>query len=290
MTFTKSGILLTFSLLVLVGYISYNEYRTIDLQKSLTDIKTQQKNTVDKLDVLKASSTNVSASLTNLYATLSTVSSLADKIGSISNTVNTLDKLSKTDDQLLKKYSQVYFLNDNYVPSSLTNVPTDYLTNPQSIEQVHTSMLPFMINMINDGRANNIHLLVGSSYRSFATQSTLKAGYKVTYGAGTANKFSAEQGFSEHQLGTAVDFTTDTMRNIDSGFDKTNESIWLQNNAYRYGFVLSYPKGNKYYMYESWHWRFVGVKLATYLHNENLHFYDMDQRDIDKYLISIFDN
>jgi LAS superfamily LD-carboxypeptidase LdcB len=61
------------------------------------------------------------------------------------------------------------------------------------------------------------------------------------------------------------------------------------NNAYRFGFVLSYPKGNAYYIYEPWHFRFVGVKLATYLHDRGLHFYDIDQKEIDQYLVSIFD-
>jgi LAS superfamily LD-carboxypeptidase LdcB len=63
----------------------------------------------------------------------------------------------------------------------------------------------------------------------------------------------------------------------------------MQNHAYIYGFVLSYPKNNGYYVYEPWHWRFVGVKLATDLHNQGKNFYDMDQRTIDTYLLNIFD-
>ena len=72
-------------------------------------------------------------------------------------------------------------------------------------------------------------------------------------------------------------------------FETTTEYAWLQNNAYKYGFTLSYPENNEYYVYEPWHWRFVGTELAQKLHDDNLYFYDMDQRTIDEYLISIFD-
>jgi len=55
-------------------------------------------------------------------------------------------------------------------------------------------------------------------------------------------------------------------------FNKTKAYQWLLNNAYKYGFILSYPENNEYYIYEPWHWRFVGIKLATKLHNENKFF------------------
>lgn len=56
-----------------------------------------------------------------------------------------------------------------------------------------------------------------------------------------------------------------------------------------YGFTLSYPKGNAYYQYEPWHWRYVGRTLATYLFEEDKHLYDLSEREIDAYLITIFD-
>ena len=110
----------------------------------------------------------------------------------------------------------------------------------------------------------------------------------MTFGSG-ANKFSAEQGYSEHQLGTTIDFTTPALGASFSAFDTTSAYEWLQGNAHRFGFVLSYPKGNAYYIYEPWHWRFVGVELATKLHTEGKRFYDMDQREINDYLSKIFD-
>jgi hypothetical protein len=63
----------------------------------------------------------------------------------------------------------------------------------------------------------------------------------------------------------------------------------MQKNAYKYGFVLSYPKGNVYYVFEPWHWRFVGEKLAADLNKSGDYFYDWDQRKIDTYLVNVFD-
>jgi D-alanyl-D-alanine carboxypeptidase len=74
-----------------------------------------------------------------------------------------------------------------------------------------------------------------------------------------------------------------------TSFDTTDAFLWLTKHAYRYGFVLSYPKDNTYYMYEPWHWRFVGTELADDLHDGGRTFYDMDQRDIDVYLANTFD-
>ena len=110
----------------------------------------------------------------------------------------------------------------------------------------------------------------------------------MLYGVG-ANQFSADQGYSEHQLATTVDLITKGLGGQLPGFDKTDAYKWLEKRAYKYGFILSYPSGNSYYMYEPWHWRFVGVKLATYLHNTDRNFYDIDQREIDTYLSNIFD-
>ena len=63
----------------------------------------------------------------------------------------------------------------------------------------------------------------------------------------------------------------------------------MLDNAYKHGFTLSYPEDNEFYVYEPWHWRFVGKDLARDLHREDRRFYDVEQRELDTYLISIFD-
>lgn len=214
---------------------------------------------------------------------------LGAQVQSIAGTVGILDKLSKTDKQLLAKYSAVYFLNENYVPAQLLPIPTVYLARPDKQEYFLTSASRHLNDLFAAASSTGVHLLALSAYRSFDTQAALKTSYKVTYGAGTANSFSADQGYSEHQLGTTIDFTTPELHAALAGFDKTTGYTWLKDHAHEYGFILSYPKGNGHFVFEPWHWRYVGVELATRLHNEGKQFYDLDQRLIDTYLISFND-
>lgn len=204
-------------------------------------------------------------------------------------TISTLEKLTTYDPELLQKYSKVFFLNENYIPSKLTIIPAEYIYNQNVTYEIHADIFPNLKKMLDAAANAGIEIDVISAYRSFSTQESLKASYKVTYGAGTANQFSADQGYSEHQLGTTLDFTTPKTGASFNSFEGTAAYLWLLENAYKYGFVLSYPKGNSYYVYEPWHWRYVGEDLAEYLYENKLNFYDLDQREIDKYLVKFFD-
>lgn len=212
----------------------------------------------------------------------------ADQIDDIAGTVGVLDKLSKTDEELLQKYSKVYFLNENYVPSRLKKIDESMVMAGKGDQYFHAEALPFLTEMIEDAADDGVDLKIISAYRSFETQSELKGSYTQVYGSG-ANTFSADQGYSEHQLGTTFDITDPATSGTYTSFKDTKAYAWLLDNAYRYGFVLSYPDGNSFYIFEPWHWRFVGTDLARDLHRADAHFYDWDQRTIDEYLITIFD-
>lgn len=214
---------------------------------------------------------------------------LEGKLENIDDTVDDLQKLAKTDPQLLAKYSKVFFLSENYAPARLTIIDKQYLYSEDRVERFDAQTWPYLKRLFGAAAEDKITLYVKSGYRSFEEQRNTKSAYTVSYGAGTANTFSADQGYSEHQLGTTLDFITTGLGGQLDGFDNTPAYTWLLNNAHKYGFVISYPKGNQYYIFEPWHWRFVGVKLATYLHRNNKYFYDLDQRDIDKYLVNLFD-
>ncbi len=211
-----------------------------------------------------------------------------NQIGEITSSVGKLVKLSQTDEELLQKYSKVYFLNENYIPSNLATINEGYLLSKDKSQQIHSNVLLFLVRLMDAANSQGLDLKIASAYRAFGTQFSLKQSYKVSYGAG-ANTFSADQGYSEHQLGTTVDFSTTKIGSSLTGFEKDSAYNWLLDNAHRYGFVLSYPKNNTFYQFEPWHWRFVGVVLATKLHDEGKNFYDLDQREIDKYLVNIFD-
>jgi D-alanyl-D-alanine carboxypeptidase len=166
-------------------------------------------------------------------------------------------------------------------------VPKDYLFDKAKNVEIHTEVLHHLISMLESAKGSGVEILIASGFRSFGEQSAIKSGYKVTYGAG-ANRFSADQGYSEHQLGTTLDFTSKENNGNLIGFEKTQAYKWLTENSHRYGFTLSYPQGNKFYIFEPWHFRFVSIHLATALYNDKLHFYDLDQRAIDDYLLNFF--
>ncbi len=212
----------------------------------------------------------------------------ATQINTIKSTVGTLDKLARTDKELLAKYSKVYFLSEHYTPEELATIASQYVYPEDKELLLHAKVLPSLEAMLTEANDDDVDLRVTSAFRSFAAQGALKSGYKVTYGKG-ANAFSADQGYSEHQLGTTVDFTTEATHGALVGFEKTPAYVWLTRNAHKYGFVLSYPKGNAYYQYEPWHWRYVGEKLATRLYQDEDYFYELEQREIDTYLIYLFD-
>ena len=100
-----------------------------------------------------------------------------------------LKKLSTTDPELLKKYSKVYFLNEHYVPISLTDIDLSYRSIKSINYQIESDVWPHLKQMIDAGNASGVNILALSAYRSFGTQAALKNAYKVTYGKGTANQF-----------------------------------------------------------------------------------------------------
>lgn len=218
----------------------------------------------------------------------SVANSVSRDIERVSSTVGDLEKLSKTDPELLQKYSKVFFLNEHYQPAQMVEIDKRYLYNEAQTLKIHADVWPHLKKLFDAAKKDGIELYAKSAFRSFNEQANVKGSHTVTYGAGTANTFSADQGYSEHQLGTTVDFITTGLQGQLDGFDTTPAYQWMLKNAHRYGFTLSYPQGNAYYIYEPWHWRFVGEKLAEDLHDDGKHFYDLDQREIDKYLIDLF--
>ncbi len=275
-----------FIYILLFAVFGAMSYAYIDLYNGKTD-----------LTILMADKQQQIAKLTLDNVTLTHIiqkreiqtNSLQSTVAEITAQVNTLEKIKDTDKELLEKYSKVFFLNEHYTPSSISEIPSIYLTPNSKKIEIHSQVLSHLAEMIEGSRNANNPIQIVSGYRSYGTQANLKTAYKATFGSG-ANAFSADQGYSEHQLGTTVDVTTPILQSTFVSFEKTPAYKWLQDNAYKYGFELSYPKNNKYYEYEPWHWRYVGIKLATKLHEDGKNFYDMDQREINEYLLNIFDN
>jgi LAS superfamily LD-carboxypeptidase LdcB len=284
-------IMITVILLFGVGFFGYTQYSFN--QKIERDLKTANSTFAQKISDIETILLANQADNTTLAEALSAAKEKADSLDSqfkkVNNNVTNLEKITKTDPELLQKYSKIFFLNDNYVPLDLINIPTKYTFNKDKIYKIHSEVWPHLENLLEDAEAAGLSLQIISAFRSFGEQAQLKGAYTVIYGAGSANQFSADQGYSEHQLGTTVDFTNPTVANTFSGFAKSAEYTWLTKNAHKYGFILSYPEYNSSYQFEPWHWRFVGRDLATDLHTAGKNFYDLSQREIDEYRVNLFD-
>ena len=112
-------------------------------------------------------------------------------------------------------------------------------------------------------------LAVRSAWRSYDYQRALFNSYVRTYGRAQALKFSARPGHSEHQMGTTVDFTVGPGVPLSTKFGDSPSGKWLARNGWKYGFIMSYPKGKRSascYGYEPWHWRYFGRDLARKIH------------------------
>jgi len=212
-----------------------------------------------------------------------------DQIMDLAGSLDEFEKLSEIDAELLIKYSKVSFLNENYIPSRIKQIDDEYILEGKKDQYFHGDAMRFLERMFDAAERDDIDLKIISAYRSFDEQNELKGQFTEIFGEG-ANAFSADQGFSEHQLGTTLDITTPEVGGTFESFDQTEAFEWLEENAQNYGFILSYPKGNSFYVYEPWHWRFVGRDLARDLdRDDDTTFYTMDQREINKYLLEIFD-
>lgn len=204
-----------------------------------------------------------------------------EKNNSLSNTqivkdVNMdLDKDPYTDMKEAKNLNKINilvnkhnYLKENYVPNNLEQIDTKYALSNMSL--VNTAKYAFE-NMSKEANKGNLKIIAMSTYRSYEYQVNLYNNYAKSDGKTAADTYSGRPGNSEHQTGLAVDVYNqdETYTN----FEKTEEYIWMQDNAYKYGFILRFPKGKEKetgYEFESWHYRYVGKNIAKIIKENNI--------------------
>lgn len=131
---------------------------------------------------------------------------------------------------------------------------------------------PYIEKLIYDANNNGINIIVDSAFRSGNYQQMI-LDKLISEKGNEAYKLIALPGASEHQTGLAVDFAyyKDGVYS-DEVLESDKEAIWLKENAYKYGFILRYPKGKEDitgFNFEPWHYRFVGLELALELYQTN---------------------
>lgn len=142
-------------------------------------------------------------------------------------------------------------------------------------EHVSSVMAPALEQMVASAKQQGISLNLQSGYRSYQFQVTLYNDYVARDGKAKADTYSARPGHSEHQTGLAADLggTSDPACNVAQCYGGTVEGKWLAANAYKFGFILRYPKADENitgYEYEPWHFRYVGKPLASQMHKQGI--------------------
>jgi D-alanyl-D-alanine carboxypeptidase len=225
--------------------------------------------------------------LTPLAARLAAEPSLASKSGEDGDSVFGLPAPEAR--MVLLRVTHERALPDGYEPPDLTRVGG---------HTVRALVVPDLTAMIDAAAADGVEIAVISGYRSPAEQTMAfetavwqevgRAGESIDRpeAEARATRFVAPPGHSQHQLGTAIDFSSEEVGyGVRAAFAETTTGRWLKANAWQFGFVLPYPKDGEArsgYAYEPWHYRWIGRDLAAVLAHDN--YLDDPTRVVDDYL------
>lgn len=166
---------------------------------------------------------------------------------------------------LVNKYNS---LPNKYAPDDVVQMSDWYAYPGNSIRK---DVYDAFKDMSADAKEDGITLVVNSSYRTYEVQKEIYDDYEDNRGKDYADKYAARPDFSEHQTGLSLDIFTPGANM--SNFEETKAFAWLNENCYKYGFILRYPKGKEAitgYNYEAWHYRYVGNDLAKKVYDSGL--------------------
>ncbi|MDR2184165.1 MAG: M15 family metallopeptidase [Treponema sp.] len=154
-------------------------------------------------------------------------------------------------------------LPDGYEPGDLTELAGGSYTVSREGLMLRRSAADALEAMAAAARSGGITLTASSAYRSCDYQAEVYARNVRELGREAADRESARPGYSQHQLGLVVDFGS-----ITNDFAETRAGRWMEANAGRFGWSLSFPRGFEAltgYRWESWHYRYVGPELAAFI-------------------------
>ncbi len=186
-----------------------------------------------------------------------------------------LDKENYTDAFEVTKFSTDMLVNkhrklgEDFAPNDLTDIEVPYASE----DGMKASKLAInaFIKMYKAAKKDGYGIVINSAYRSYQDQVELTQMYRDLYGDNYVTNYVAFPGYSEHQTGLCFDIGS-TTTNV---FINSKEYQWMQDNAYKYGFILRFPKQYEDvtgFRAEPWHYRYVGEKIAKYIHENNISF------------------
>ena len=177
---------------------------------------------------------------------------------------------------LVNKYN---YLKEEFVPNNLVEMTTPY--SKEGIYLVEEARDNFY-KLVDKAKEEGLTIRAISAYRGYTYQKRLYDKYVEADGVNKADTYSARPGYSDHQTGLVVD-VDNTISSFEN-FTNTKEYQWMLDNSYKYGFILRYPSGKESitgYQFESWHYRYVGLKLAKKIKASNLTFDEYFTRYLD---------
>lgn len=159
-------------------------------------------------------------------------------------------------------------LDETYVPSDLTAAKVETNGTEWTLRKEASEAIE---ELFNAAKEDGIELRLGNGFRSASYQQQLYQASVDRVGQTSTDKTTARPGYSELQTGLAVAILgADTTTDFDLSFAKAKEYEWLQDNAYKYGFILRYPEGKEDitgYTYMPWQYRYVGKDTAEKIHS-----------------------
>lgn len=170
---------------------------------------------------------------------------------------------------MLAPVDKVHRLPADCVPPDLVQLPAE--VSAGGAQYLRREAAEALLAMFDAARGDGYELAVNSAYRSYETQAATYNYWVQLNGQAYADRTSARPGHSEHQLGTAVDIGARGLYLED--FTGTPEADWLAKNAWKFGFLISYPDGKEHitgYAYEPWHVRYVGSDVAAEVRRSGL--------------------
>ena len=169
-------------------------------------------------------------------------------------------------------------LSIDYIPKNMYIVDNNEnnfhnYVDPTIKPMLRVEVKPYINALISDAHKLGLPLIVDSAFRSGYYQQMI-LDKLISEKGNEAYKLIALPGASEHQTGLAVDFAYYENGIYDDNVKEDDkEAIWLKENAWKYGFILRYPKGKENitgYNFEPWHYRFVGLELAKQLYEQDI--------------------
>ena len=169
-------------------------------------------------------------------------------------------------------------LDIGYVPENLYVIDENEnnfhnYVDPTIKPMLRVEVKPYINALISDAHKLGLPLIVDSAYRSGVYQQKVLDSVLKEKGE-DAYKLVALPGTSEHQTGLAVDFAYYENGIYDDNVKEDDkEAMWLKENAWKYGFILRYPKGKEDitgFNFEPWHFRFVGLELAKEIYMQDI--------------------